>query len=245
MIDVPMDVACPAILADALPDMCRAVDHYCERTSAALDAEPVNALTNLAFPIGAAFLWWRYGDRPLRAGRGLIAALTIAMAVVGFGSLLFHTVGTRWAEWGDVIPILVFILLYLWFVLTFFFNVPRTYRIVTLALFFAATSYLEAGLPGTFLWGGALYLPTLVVFGSIGIVLKRQAHPAGPAMLTAMAVFLGAFSFRSADSAICSIFPLGTHFMWHLLNALLLFLLIRLAFLHVSLSPVPHAGSRE
>jgi hypothetical protein len=229
-----MDLACPAVLADSWPDMCRAVDHYCERTSAAFDAEPVNAVTNFAFPIGAAILWLRYGNRPVMAGRGLVIALILAMAVVGFGSLLFHIVGTRWAEWGDVIPILVFILLYLWFVLTYLFDLPVLLKIAILTIFFIATFYLEAAVPGDVLWGGALFVPTILVFITIGIVLKRSHHPAGSPMLVAMAAFFCAYFFRSLDHAICEAFPLGTHFLWHLLNATLLFMLIRLAVLHSS-----------
>jgi hypothetical protein len=228
-----MDIACPAILADSWPDMCRAVDHYCERTSAAFDSEPVNAVTNFAFPIGATILWLRHG-KSMIAGRGLIIALILAMAIVGFGSLLFHVVGTRWTEWGDVIPILVFILLYLWFVLTYLFGLSVILKSAILSMFFVATIYLEAGVPGGVLWGGALFVPTILVFLTIGMLLKRRRHPAGAQMLAAMAVFFCAYFFRSLDHAICDAFPLGTHFMWHLLNALLLFLLIRLAILHCS-----------
>jgi len=229
-----MDLACPAVFAESWPDMCRAVDHYCERTSAALDAEPVNAITNFAFPIGAGVLWLGYGRRSAVAGRGLIIALILAMAVVGFGSLLFHVLGTRWAEWGDVIPILVFILLYLWFVLTYLFDFSTVLKVAILTLFFIATFYLEAEVPGDVLWGGALFIPTILIFVTIGFVLRRRRHPAGSPMLLAMAVFFCAYFFRSLDHAICDAFPLGTHFMWHLLNATLLFLLIRLAVVHCS-----------
>jgi hypothetical protein len=228
-----MGIACPAMLADSWPDMCRAVDHYCERTSAAFDSEPVNAVTNFAFPIGATILWLRHGKSVI-AGRGLIIALILAMAIVGFGSLLFHVVGTRWTEWGDVIPILVFILLYLWFVLTYLFGLSVILKSAILLMFFVATIYLEVGVPGDVLWGGALFVPTILVFLAIGTLLKRRGHPAGTAMLAAMAVFFCAYFFRSLDHAICDAFPLGTHFMWHLLNAWLLFLLIRLAILHCS-----------
>jgi len=118
-----MAPACPSLIADISPDMCRSVDHYCERTSAAFDAEPINALTNLAFLIGALVAWRLAQGRPGRQDR-LITAMIMTMALVGLGSMLFHTVATRWAEWGDVIPILVFMLLYLWFVLTAWFGWP-------------------------------------------------------------------------------------------------------------------------
>lgn len=238
-----MDLACPSLFADSWPDMCRAVDHYCERTSAAFDAEPVNAVTNLAFPLGATILWLNY-RRTAAMRRGIIIALILAMAMVGFGSLLFHVVGTRWTEWGDVIPILVFILLYLWFVLTDLFGLPVLPKIVILAAFFIATIYLEAAVPGDVLWGGALFVPTILTFVIFGIVLRRRGHPAGLAMLAAMAVFLCAYFFRSLDHAICDAFPLGTHFMWHLLNATLLFMLIRLSVRHGSAGAKPFDARR-
>jgi hypothetical protein len=37
---------------------------------------------------------------------------------------------------------------------------------------------------------------------------------------------------RSLDMPLCAGWPVGTHFLWHLLNALLLYLLVRLVILH-------------
>lgn len=119
-----MSLACPRLIAALSPDLCRAIDHYCERTDPSLWSEPVNALTNAAFPLGAWFAW-RLAARHTGIGhRKLVGSLIILMAIVGFGSFLFHTVATRWAEWGDVIPILGFMLLYLWLILTCFFRCP-------------------------------------------------------------------------------------------------------------------------
>src|SRR6185369_5412962 len=117
-----MSLQCPAIFGDQYSDLCRAIDHYCERTSPDLDAELVNAFTNAAFLLGARLAWRMQGRQPHSAASPLIQGLIVAMAVVGLGSFLFHTIGTRWAEWGDVIPILVFMLLYLWFILSYLFH---------------------------------------------------------------------------------------------------------------------------
>ncbi|KZB85003.1 hypothetical protein [Amycolatopsis regifaucium] len=38
----------------------------------------------------------------------------------------------------------------------------------------------------------------------------------------AAAVFGVSLAFRSADHAVCGNFPAGTHFVWHLLNGLVL-----------------------
>jgi hypothetical protein len=227
-----VSLQCPSIFAEG-SELCRAIDHYCERTSPDLDAELVNAFTNAAFLVGAVIVWRLQASRPKSRASVLIRALIVAMAVVGLGSFLFHTVGTRWAEWGDVIPILVFMLLYLWFVLTYLFGWPALWKAPALAIFCIATFVLEAWVPGNVLWGGALYMPTILTFIAIGITLKRRGHPAADTMIGAIAVFFMAFTARSSDMSVCTSFPLGTHFLWHLLNATLIYLLVRLAILEV------------
>ena len=93
----------------------RAVDLYCERTVASFWAEPVNAITNVAFLIAAAvaFVQWR------RAGARDVPVLLLIMitAVVGVGSFIFHTVATQGAELFDTVPIAEFICGYLCFAL--------------------------------------------------------------------------------------------------------------------------------
>lgn len=227
-----MSLACPSMFADGFPDLCRAVDHYCERTSPAFDAEPVNAVTNGAFLLGAWLCWRLSAAQSNPAAAGMIKALIVAMTTVGLGSFLFHTLGTRWAEWGDVIPILIFMLLYLWFILTRLLCWPGRQSLIVLGVFFFATFYLEAAAPGDFLWGGALFIPTIVSLAAIGLSLRLTGHAARHAMLGAILVFFCTFTARTLDHIICPIFPLGTHFIWHLLNATLLYLFVRLAILY-------------
>ena len=54
----------------------------------------------------------------------------------------------------------------------------------------------------------------------------RIRREAGVAMLAIAALFLVSLSFRTADLALCGRFPVGTHFLWHLINAGVLFGLI-------------------
>ena len=90
------------------PALCQSVDFYCERTSASLFAEPLNAVSNLAFIVAGWFAWREFLRDPSRRDDPLITWLIVLMPVVGLGSLTFHTVGTQWASWADVIPILIF-----------------------------------------------------------------------------------------------------------------------------------------
>ena len=165
-----MPVDCPGFIASHYPELCRAVDHYCERTGPAFDAEPVNAISNAAFLVSSAAAW-RLSQRhaPPRAAEGLTQVLIAMIAVIGLGSFLFHTIGNRWTEWADVLPILLFMLLYLWLVLTLFFASPVRLKTAAVSLLAAATLAAEAFAPPAFLWGGALYLPaalTIVAFSS-------------------------------------------------------------------------------
>jgi Ceramidase len=232
-----MSIACPWLIGDHYPHLCRAVDHYCERTSSALAAEPVNALTNVAFLIAAWAAWRLQSAHPDGRSRLLVRALIVTMAMIGLGSFLFHTVATRWAEWGDVLPILLFMLLYLWLVLTVFFGWANWLKVASLLLYFAATFYLKAAIPPWVLWGGALYLPTLFVMIAIAVALRFRQPEAGRDMLAATGVFVASYAARTLDIPVCPTFSLGIHFVWHLLNAILLYLLMRVAILRGSSGP--------
>ena len=112
---------------------------YCERAGSADQwAEPLNALTNLAFLVAAVAVGWRLQRTPGLSWRNGwdLWLLTGLLAAIGIGSGLWHSFATSWG-------------------------------------LFAVSS-----------------------------------------------------AFRTLDAAVCSLVPLGTHFLWHLLNALVLFLLL-------------------
>lgn len=69
------------------------IDAYCERVGFGFWAEPINALTNIAF-LASGFVIWRKAQ-----GRGLplAEAMAIVLFAIGIGSFLFHTFATRWA----------------------------------------------------------------------------------------------------------------------------------------------------
>jgi hypothetical protein len=42
----------------------------------------------------------------------------------------------------------------------------------------------------------------------------------------ATGLFLVSLAFRSVDNVVCDVVPIGSHFLWHVLNALLLYVLM-------------------
>ena len=223
---------------------------YCERgSSEALFAEPFNAASNAAFllaALGALLLLFRRPQEMRSADHFLLIALVF---VIGLGSLAFHLLADRASLLADVIPIDVFMLVYLGFALNRFLGVPPGWTMLTL-IGFAAIVFLTMqlkcwgggiGFPGSEVTGaseclnGSLaYLPALLAMAIVGGLLAERKHPAAPFILWAALIFAISVTFRSLDLALCDACQIqgrriGTHFVWHLLNGLALFLLLRAA----------------
>ena len=194
-----------------------AVDGYCERLTPGYWAEPVNAVTNIAFVAAAALVWRR------TAGVPLARAMALLLAAIGVGSYLFHTHANRVTGLMDVIPILVFILLYIFAASRDFLGLtPWQAGIATAAFlpYAAATVPLWSMIPG--LGSSAGYAPVPVLILAYAWLLRRRA-PRTARGLAAGAGLLGlSLLFRTLDGPLCAVWPLGTHFLWHLLNAVML-----------------------
>ncbi|TNC51838.1 hypothetical protein FHG66_03220 [Rubellimicrobium rubrum] len=193
------------------------IDAYCERLGPGLSAEPVNALTNVAFLVAALVMWRRWPEP------GICRVLSVLLAVIGLGSGLFHTFATPWAAAADTLPILAFILVY----------VHAVHRVIwgqgaLAALAFslctvpwiAGLTLVFARLPGfeisAFYWP----VPLLILLHA---VLLRSRTPGTAAGFAAGACLLSmSLVLRSLDQVACQAFPLGTHFLWHLINAVML-----------------------
>ena len=205
------------------------VDLYCERIGVEFWAEPINALTNISF-ILAAWSAWRLSSRSSALSPDIWVLLATTVAI-GIGSFVFHTVATNWARVFDVLPILVFQLLFLWFYVRRIVGLTRLTAGLLLAGFLAA-AFLGRQFPAV-LNGSLIYAPSLLAILALGLYHARTAAIGRFDLLAAAAVLAAALFFRTIDNAVCTAFPYGTHFLWHLLNGLVVYLAIR-AFVHRS-----------
>jgi Ceramidase len=206
-------------------DWSQPIDLYCERTDAAFWSEPVNAASNAAFLIAAAaaFVQWRRGDR----GDWPALALIVVMTAVGIGSFTFHTVATRGAVLADVVPIAVFIYGYLLLALRRFLGLPCVAAGAIVVAYAAAAQGVSALAPPRFLNGSAGYLPALAALIVVAAIAKERDARRG--LGVAALIFAISLTLRSVDIALCPAFPLGTHFAWHILNAVVLYVLLHTA----------------
>ncbi|EAU41393.1 hypothetical protein FP2506_01460 [Fulvimarina pelagi HTCC2506] len=207
-------------------DWFETIDAYCERTNTAFWSEPLNAITNAAFLLAAliVFVRSRGGARP-----GLVEMALIALvSVIGVGSFLFHTFATRWAGLADVLPITVFIFAYFAYALRRFVRLGWIATAICTLLFFVVSPLAEPVF-SPIVGGSAAYLPGLFAMLGIGGFLLAGRHPAGRLVFAAGIVFTASLAFRIADDPLCDIMPLGTHFLWHVFNAVTLGLLLTAA----------------
>jgi len=206
------------------------IDAYCERTGPELWNEPLNAVSNLAFIVSAALLA-RTLARAEPAVRSDWApwALIALIFLIGIGSGLFHTLAVRWTALADVIPIALFILFATYLALR---------RFVGLSLWLSlagmlAVLGLAAMISGLLRFGGGSYLAALIVMLVVGSYLRlRRRHPGGTALLTAAGIFTVSLILRTLDRPLCEAIPTGTHFLWHLLNAVVLTIVARAIIRH-------------
>ncbi len=217
---------------------------YCERgLNPAFWAEPVNALTNLGFIIASIAALAMLVRRPAGEAKLMRLVLILNVFVIGVGSFLFHTYATRWAAAADVIPIGVFMLIYLGYALHVFAGLPLLLTIPAIGGF-AYVIQVAGGVDCAALgldWGffratnclnGSFgYVPALAAMLLIGAWLVIRRHPAAPYIFGAGLVFIVSVGFRSVDRIWCNQISfmdkaLGTHFLWHSLNSVVLFLLI-------------------
>jgi hypothetical protein len=203
------------------------IDLYCERLHEGLWAEPVNAITNLAFflaAIGAYFLWKREG----REDRFILLLIGLA-ALVGIGSTLFHTFATRWGLLADSIPIAIFVVGFFTFTLRRFLGQSAIATLGWIAAFLAVAAVVPRLLPAGFMNNSGFYFPVLGALIVLGILLRMKGDEMrwiGGAYLCGAALFALSLSFRIVDPSVCAQFPLGTHFLWHCLNGALIYLML-------------------
>jgi len=197
-------------------------DLYCERVGPGLLAEPVNAATNAAFFI-AAWLSWRQARRDHIVTTD-VRTLLVLIVAIGIGSSLFHTFATGWARLADELPILVFQLVFLWIYARRLLAWPRWGALLAIVAYLAVA--LVARRFPHLLNGSLIYTPALLMTLTLGSWHGAQRWAARYHLLIATTLLVVAIALRTFDAAVCAAFPLGTHFLWHLMVATVAYLCV-------------------
>jgi hypothetical protein len=232
---------------------------YCERTSAAFWAEPLNAVTNAGFIVAAIASIAMIARRPAHERSLWHSFFVLDFIAIGIGSFLFHTMPGKGTELADTGPIGLFMLTYLVYALRRFAGASWFLTAAAIAAFIGAmviafnvqcwdgrVGFLLENIPvgarARCLNGSLGYGPAVTAMLLIGVWLAFTRHRAAPLMLAATAAFAVSLTLRSLDQQMCAHWivmghRMGTHFLWHLFNSLTLFLLL--------VAGIRHGGYQE
>ena len=194
------------------------VDLYCERLGPGLFAEPLNLFSNLVFILAGL---WAVREMRRHDADGFAVALGWGVVVVGVGSALFHSFANWLTAAADVLPIASLTLAYTLYVLRRLLGMSWPRAIATFVAFYAVAGLITYMVPD---WlriasnGSTGYLPAVLALLFLGAILLARGNSAGWYNFAAAATFAAAVTFRMIDPIVCESLPIGTHFLWHVLN---------------------------
>jgi len=133
---------------------------------------------------------------------------------------------------ADVTPIAIFIYGYLLLAVRRFLHLALGVAVGIVVAYAVGAQALSWLAPPGALNGSIGYLPALVAMIAMARVTRGQARRG---LELAVMIFTLSLALRTIDLAACETFRLGTHFLWHLLNAVVLYVLLRAAIVETGL----------
>ena len=209
-------------------DLFKSIDIYCERLDIGIWAEPINAVTNVAFILASIFMWLRCKN--MVEGR----VLSFLLFSIGCGSFLFHTFAQTWAAILDIAAILIFILTYIFIANRSFLAWSKMVSVFGVILFFPYQLLLANILSNIQFFGSSVqYIPVaILIFIYSGLLRKTEPNLSRGLLIGAVILCLS-IVFRIIDEPLCSVLSVGTHFVWHILNAIMLSWMIEILRRHM------------
>ena len=205
-----------------------AVDGYCERIDASFWSEPLNALTNIFFLVAAVWVLRREG---LNSTARILALI---LGMIGVASFLFHSFAQAWAGALDVLFILLFTLLYLFSASKDFMGAPRSIALIITLGYFPFSIVVDwLTLPLTFLGSTRIYMPMLILIILFSLLLYKRLPIVSRGLAVGAFILVISMLARILDVPLCQKIPLGTHFVWHVLNAVMLAWMIEVYRRHI------------
>lgn len=221
------------------------IDIYCERMDASFWAEPINAVSNLSFIVAA--LWAAYAAQKAGVSAVMVWVLIALAFLIGTGSFLFHTFANTWSALADVTPIWTFVALYILVAISIIGGVTPGKVVIGAVIVVALVVIVRLTLnddpaapqPPSRFNGSEQYAPALIAMLILTTMAMIRRTPIRYWFVGATLAFIVSLTFRTIDMAWCDHWHHGTHFMWHLLNGLVIGLLLQALIRNSQRTPTP------
>ena len=191
---------------------------YCERHGAGFWNEPTNALTNLIFILAGFMLVFNTRQNKL------CIFLSLQIILIGVASFLFHTFANILAGLIDTVSIMLFGVTYIFgsnyylLKLSTITSLIIAFCLVPFSFFVSQLATISFGS----LNGSTWYLSFIILFLTYSYLIRKEFAQMST-ILFCSALFLAiSIFFRTIDIISCNSISVGTHFVWHIMNGLLL-----------------------
>lgn len=194
--------------------------YFCERQGGTgLLSEPVNVFTNVVFFIVAWLLFQKLKNKKVPKTLHLFVPLSIA---IGTGSVLFHIFHNPFTNLIDGLPILITMLLFVFLFMRSVFKSKRMILVILLIFFILQLTLYISGYRNVENVS-VRHLINIFAFPLLIIIAFKKFSPQIHLLVFAFISYAVAIALRFLEPAICQAFPIGTHFTWHILNALVIY----------------------
>jgi len=184
----------------------------------------LNQVSNIAFVIGAIYAWYIWRQRNSDDKFSLL--LIVLLALIGIGSFIYHAFPSDKTIWIDLIPIQIFGLSYFAYLGKKYFELSNLQLLLILVAFFFVRQYWIIYMPRGAIGGGITHIPTVFLLLSSALLLLSRYKKFSTMLLIASAIYILALVIRAMDKQISVQFPVGVHWIWHILTALTASMLI-------------------
>ena len=200
------------------------IGYYCGRFAPGFFGEPLNSISSLATIIGVFYAWrvWRSNEN-----RDRWLLLLFALAIISdLGSFVFHSMPTSETLMIDLVPVQIFNLALLGYVALRYLRLSVAVMVALVLAFFLARQIWIIFTPSGAFGGGITHIPAILLLVAGTFLVRLNGYRLWRYMAVAVITYLAALFVRSLDIPLCSSFPWGLHWAWHLFGALTTSLLL-------------------
>lgn len=204
--------------------------NYCEQPIINGYLQPFNTISNLFFIMVAIFLYYFYKSNKIKDVKSKLFLYLIVL--IGIGSFLWHLRENSITYFSDAIPVILFFIAYIYFLILHLIKSKRT-RIYVIVIYSILITLLwiilRFAIKDSIIIMNEAYGYFLVLLSFIIILIYtyiKKRHIFRKIMVFFL-LFLSAFVFRQIDLLVCPYFIFGTHFIWHFFTAIAAYFAVR------------------